>query len=422
MINENKITQLYERAKDSYAEIGVDTELALEKLERTPVSLHCWQADDVSGFEHPDASLSGVGIQVTGNYPGKARNIDEMRQDMEKVFSLIPGNHRLNLHASYGDFGGKFVERDAIDPAHFQSWVDWAKQMKIGLDFNSTCFSHPKADTGFTLSSMDDAIRKFWINHVKQCRMISNFIGEALRDACIHNIWIPDGSKDITVNRFQYRTVLQQSLDELLREKYPATNMIDSLESKLFGIGSESFVVGSHEFYLGYALKNHKMLCVDIGHFHPTESCADKVSALFQYFDQLLFHVTRGVRWDSDHIVILDDAVRLLMQEIVWADKLDNAKLALDFFDASVNRIGAYVIGTRATQKALLLALLDPIEKLRNYENNGQYFERLALLEEAKSMPFGAVWDYYCFKKGVPPGTEWIKQVERYENDVLSKR
>lgn len=422
MSEEKAVTDLYQSAKERYAQWGVDTEKALEGLKNTSISLHCWQADDVGGFETPDAELAGGGIQVTGNYPGKARNLVDMRQDLEKVYALIPGNHRLNLHASYGDFQGKFVDRDAVAPEHFESWVTWAKTNKIGIDFNSTCFSHPKSNAGYTLSSKDEDIRNFWITHAKQCRKISNYIGKELGSKCLHNIWLPDGAKDITVDRFRHRQLLKESLDEVLKEAYPKENMQDTLESKLFGIGSESFVVGSHEFYLGYAVANNQMMCIDIGHFHPTESCADKVSALFQFQDEILFHVTRGVRWDSDHIVILDDPVRALVQEIVWADKLDKVHLGLDFFDATLNRIGAYVIGTRALQKAILLALLDPVEKLRDYENKEHYFQRLALLEEAKAMPFGAVWDYYCMQNDVPLGSDWIADVEQYEKDVLSKR
>ncbi len=417
-----QIENRYQEAKERYAAWGVDTEWALQQLEKTPLSLHCWQADDVGGFEHPDAALEGGGIQITGQYPGKPKNIEQLRQDLARVFSLIPGRHRLNLHASYGDFGKKSKDRDEIETAHFQSWIDWAKELGIGLDFNSTFFSHPLAASGFTLSSPDETIRHFWIRHAKRCRSISNDIGKALATPCVHNLWIPDGAKDITVDRFRHRSLLKQSLDEIFAEHYPEAHMVDALESKLFGIGSESFVVGSHEFYLGYALQNNKMLCIDIGHFHPTESCADKVSALFQYFDRLLFHITRSIRWDSDHVVVLDDVVRALMQEIVWSGKLEHTRLALDFFDASINRIGAYVIGARATQKALLLALLDPIAKLREYEREGRYFERLALLEDAKSMPFGAVWDYFCLLHEVPPGVEWIDEVRKYEKQVLGKR
>lgn len=419
MIN---IEQLYQNAKDQYAEMGIDTDTAIDKLKKVPISLHCWQADDVGGFEHEGATLDGGGIQATGNYPGKPRNIAEMRMDLEKAYSLIPGNHRLNLHALYGDFKGKYPGRDKIDTHHFQSWVDWAKENNLGMDFNSTFFSDPKAADGFTLAHKDKAIREYWIAHGKQCRKISDFIGKQLGKRCVHNIWIPDGSKDITVNRFYHRALLKDSLDIILQDTYPEENMRDSMECKLFGIGSESYVVGSHEFYLGYAIQNAMMLCIDIGHFHPTESCADKVSAVFQFIDELLFHVTRGIRWDSDHVVILNDDVRELMQEIVWADKLHKVCIGLDFFDASINRVGAYVLGTRATQKAILLALLDPVKKLREYESKGQLFERLALLEEMKSKPFGAVWDYYCHTSNVPVGEGYIAEIQEYEKSVLSKR
>lgn len=418
----DQIESAYEAAKEQYARIGVNTDNALERLDKASISLHCWQADDVCGFEKERDTLEGGGIQATGNYPGKARNIDELRGDLEKVYSLIPGNHRLSLHAIYGDFKGNAVDRNEIETGHFQSWIDWVKEINVGIDFNSTLFSHPKADDGFTLSSKDKSIRGFWIEHVKRCREISAFIGKELKNRCLHNLWIPDGSKDITVDRYKHRALLKESLDEIFEKKYPPDQMRDSVESKLFGIGSEAYVVGSHEFYLGYAITNKIMLCIDIGHFHPTESCADKISAVLLYIDELLLHITRGIRWDSDHIVTLNDPVKELMQEIVWADKLENVYLGLDFFDASVNRVGAYVTGTRAVQKALLLALLDPIKKLREYEDNKQFFERLALLEETKSKPFGAVWDYYCLKKDVPVGELYIKDVQDYEKEVTSKR
>lgn len=419
---ENNILKSFQIAKEQYAEIGIDVEEALKRLDKTAISLHCWQADDVSGFEKEGASLEGGGIQATGNYPGKARTVDELRMDMEKVYSLIPGKHRLNLHALYGEFKSYPADRDKIEPKHFASWADWAKKIGIGIDFNSTFFSHPKANNGFTLASKDKAIRDFWIEHGKRCREISEYFGKTLNSRCVHNIWIPDGMKDITVDRFKYRELLVDSLDKILAKKYDTKLMRDSVECKLFGIGSESYVAGSHEFYLGYAIKNKTMLCIDIGHFHPTESCADKVSSIFQYVDELLFHVTRGVRWDSDHVVILNDEIRELMQEVVWADKLDKVCIGLDYFDASINRIGAYVVGTRAAQKAILLALLDPVKKLRGYEDKGQNFEKLALLEELKSMPFGAVWDYYCLQKNVPVGEKYISEIQKYEKEYTSKR
>ncbi len=422
MEKERRIETAYKIAREDYAELGVDCEQAMIRLDRTALSLHCWQADDVAGCERPGAVLSGGGIQATGNYPGRARNILEIRQDIEKAYSMIPGRHRLNLHAMYGDFGAGFVDRNEIKPEHFRSWIDWALEIKVGVDFNCTLFSHPKADSGYTLSSQDAGIREFWIEHVKRCREISSYIGKELGSACIHNIWIPDGSKDLTVNRYLHRARLKESLDTIFRVRHDPNSLKDAVESKLFGIGIESFTVGSHEFYLGYAIEKGLLLCLDIGHFHPTEQVADKVSAAFQFLDELLFHVTRPVRWDSDHIVILNDDVRALMQEIVWADKLDKVHIGLDFFDAGINRIGAYVIGARATQKALLMALLDPIERICEYEKNGRYFERLALMEEAKAKPFGAVWDYYCLKKNVPVAEGFIPEIEKYERDVLSKR
>jgi L-rhamnose isomerase len=415
------ISKSYDLAKDQYAGIGVDTEDVLRKLENVSVSLHCWQTDDVTGFENPDATLSG-GIQATGNYPGKARTIEEARADLEKVYSLLPGRHRLSLHAIYGDFRTGKADRDKIEPKHFETWVNWAKERGIGLDFNCTMFSHPNADSGFTLSHPDAAIRKFWIEHVQRCREISAYMGKELRTRCIHNIWIPDGSKDITVNRFKHRTFLKESLDEILKKSHDPHLMRDAVEAKLFGIGLEAYTVGSHEFYMAYAVDKKMMLCLDIGHFHPTEQVSDKVSAVFQFIDELLLHVTRPIRWDSDHVVTLNDEVRALFEEIVWAGKLDKVNTGLDFFDASINRIGAYVIGTRAAQKAILLALLSPLKKLSEYEDKRQNFERLALLEEAKSKPFGAVWDYFCMTHNVPVGEAYIAEIQKYEKDVLSKR
>jgi L-rhamnose isomerase len=422
MKREKRVQKAFEIAQEEYAEIGIDVAKVLEHLDKTAISLHCWQTDDVAGCEMPESTLSGGGIQATGNYPGKARNVSEIREDLEEVYSLIPGRHRLNLHAFYGDFGGKFVDRDKIRPEHFKSWVEWAKVMGIGMDFNCTMFSHPRAAGGFTLSSKDKGIRDFWIEHVKRCREIAAFMGKELGSTAIHNIWIPDGSKDLTVDRFAHRAYLRESLDKILKKRYEPGFMKDAVESKLFGIGMEAFTVGSHEFYMGYAVKNKLLLCLDIGHFHPTEQVSDKVSAVFQFIDELLFHVTRPIRWDSDHVVTLNDEVRALMQEIVWAEKLDRVHIGLDFFDASINRIGAYVIGTRAAQKALLLALLDPVQKMREYENAGKNFERLALMEEAKAKPFGAVWDYYCMTKDVPVGEVFVSDIQKYENRVLSKR
>jgi len=411
----------YEDAKERYAEFGVDTGAAIDALNGYPISLHCWQVDDVGGFERSNATLDGGGIQATGNYPGKARTVAEARQDLEKVLSLLPGSHRLNLHASYGEFE-TFVDRDAIGPEHFRGWIDWAREQRIGLDFNATCFSHPRAESGFTLSSKDASIREFWIEHVKRTREISEYMGRELGSACINNVWIPDGAKDITVDRQGYRAILADALDACFEQDFDSVNMKDSVESKLFGIGSESFVVGSHEFYLGYALSRGKMLCMDLGHYHPTESVADKISSTLQYMDELLLHVSRPVRWDSDHVVLLDDPVRDLAQEIVRCGDGKQIHIALDFFDASINRVGAYVTGTRATLQALLLALLEPRDLLLEAEESGNNFKRMALLETLKTMPFGAVWDHYCETMNVPPAGKWIEDVLDYEEQVTSKR
>jgi len=412
----------YMEARDRYAALGVSTDEALERLRRASLSLHCWQGDDVGGFEPCELGLEGSGIQVTGRYPGKARTLAELRQDLQQAFALIPGSHRLNLHAMYGDFGGSAVDRDRIDPRHFQGWRDWAAQEGLKLDFNATCFAHPLAESGFTLSHRDPSIREFWIEHVKRCRAISEYLGEAQSSACVHNLWIPDGAKDITIDRLLHRRLLKESLDRVYAVEYPDTRMKDALESKLFGIGSESFVVGSHEFYMGYTLTSGKMLCLDTGHFHPTESVADKISALLVFSDELLLHVSRGIRWDSDHVVILNDEIRDLMTELVRADALDRVHIALDFFDAGMNRIGAWVIGARAVLKALLLALLEPTIRLRQHEEEGDFFQRLALLEDTRSLPSGAVWDYHCLTREVLPDQEWIAEVLRYERDVLSQR
>ena len=416
------VEKTYELVKELYAIYGVDTDLVLKQLEKIPISLHCWQADDVGGFETPNAGLRGGGIAVTGNFLGKPHNIQELRQDLEKVLSLLPGNHKINLHASYGDFGGNLVDRNEILPEHFLSWIDWAKSQNIKIDFNATLFSHPKADKGFSLSSKDPEIRAFWIEHCKRCREISAFIGRELNSPCINNIWIPDGSKDIPIDRYGHRKLLEKSLDEIFAQKYEKRHLIDCVEGKLFGIGSEAFVVGSHEFYLGYAIKNEIALCVDMGHFHPTENVGEKVSAILPFLKELLIHVSRGIRWDSDHVVIINDELLSLTHEVVRANALDRVHFGLDFFDASINRIGAYVIGARATLKALLIALLESYDLLKEAEESGNYFKRLALLEEIKALPHGVVWDYYCSKKNVPIGQFWINEVLQYEKDVLYNR
>ena len=411
------IKKAYELAKERYAAIGVDTDKAIEQLEKQQISLHCWQTDDVIGFESK-GGLSG-GIQTTGNYPGRARNIDEVRKDLEFVKTLIAGNHRVNLHEIYGDFGGKFVDRDEVEPKYFESWMQWAKENNFKLDFNSTSFGHPKSGD-LSLANPDPAIRNFWIEHTKRCRKIADAMGKAQDDPCIMNIWVHDGSKDYTVNRKYYRELLMQSLDEILAEKLPG--MKSCVEAKLFGIGLESYTVGSMDFYEGYCASRKVIYTLDTGHYEPTENISDKVSALLLYVPELMLHVSRPVRWDSDHVTIMNDQTLDFFKELVRADGLNRAHVGLDYFDASINRIGAYVIGTRATQKCILSALLDPLAKLREYEANGQNFQRLALLEEAKTLPFGAVFDYFNWKNGVPVGEDFIPAIEKYEKDVTSKR
>ena len=416
------IEQSFALARERYAEHGADVDAALSTLATVSLSIHCWQGDDVGGFERPDASLSGGGIQVTGNYPGRARNVGELHMDLEKALSLLPGRHRVNLHAMYGEFGGKRVDRDQVEPAHYRGWVEWAKQKGLKLDFNPTLFSHPKAADGWTLSHPDEGVRAFWVEHVRRCRAIAAYLGRELGSPCIHNLWIPDGAKDLVADRWTPRRLLRQALDAIFVTAYPANEMRDSLESKLFGIGSEAFVVGSHEFYLGYALAKGKMICLDLGHFHPTESIADKVSAILQFSNELLLHLSRGLRWDSDHVVTLNDEVQAVMAEVVRGDALRRVHLALDYFDASMNRVGAWVIGGRATLKALLAALLEPREELRAAEAAGDNFARLALLEEMKTLPLGAIWDYHCHQSGVPAGSDWWSDIRAYETDVLSRR
>jgi L-rhamnose isomerase len=421
-MNEANIAQAFGFAKEAYAEHGIHVDAVLKRLETIPISLHCWQGDDVGGFETPGAELTGGGIQATGNYPGKARTIDELRSDMEKALSLIPGRHRVNLHACYLDNAGKFVERDAMEPGHFQSWIDWAKHNKLGLDFNPTYFSHAKAADGFTLSHADQSIREFWIEHGVRCRRIGAEMGRQLGTPTVTNFWIPDGYKDMPADRSGPRERLADSLDRIFHERISPEIHLDSVESKLFGIGAESYTVGSHEFYLGYAVSRQKLLCLDSGHFHPTEMISEKISSALMFCPRLLLHVSRPVRWDSDHVVILDDELQAIAKEVIRSGKTDRIHIGLDYFDASINRVAAWVIGTRNMLKALLMALLEPFDELKKLEQRGNYTQRLALLEEMKALPWAAVWDSYCMQKLVPAGMNWIGEVKQYEEAVLSKR
>lgn len=416
------IEKAYKLAKESYRRIGVDVERSQRVLKTIPISIQCWQGDDVTGFEaRKDASFGG-GIQATGNYPGRARNPAELRSDLERALALIPGAHRLNLHAIYAETGVRPVERDRLRPKHFEGWIRWARARGVGIDLNPTFFAHPMADTGFTLSSGDERIRRFWIRHAIACRRIAENIGRSLGSPCIMNIWIPDGFKDIPVDRLAPRQRLKDSLDRIFREPMDHRYIKESLESKLFGIGSESCVIGSHEFYLGYAVANRKMLCFDTGHFHPTETVSDKITSTIGFVDEILLHISRPVRWDSDHIVIFDDELRSLCQEIIRGVPLDRIHFGMDFFDASVNRVAAWVIGARNILKALLCALLEPREELMAIENKGDYTARLAILEELKTMPFGAVWDHYCLTHDVPVGIDWLDELKGYEKEVQRKR
>ncbi|MGQ9607214.1 MAG: L-rhamnose isomerase [Thermogutta sp.] len=417
----SEIEKAFEAATARYAELGVDVASALEKLASVPISMHCWQGDDVGGFES-DRGLSGGGIMATGSYPGKARNADELRQDADQAYRLIPGRHRFNLHAIYLESEGKRVERDAIAPDHFSRWMDWAAERGIGLDFNPTFFSHPLADDGFTLTHPDDGIRRFWIRHGIACRKIGEAFGRRLGSACVTNVWIPDGQKDLTADRRTPRLRLAEALDEIFHEPIDPTYLRDAVESKLFGIGSETYVPGSHEFYMGYAVTRKKLLTLDAGHFHPTESIADKLSAVLLYLDGVLLHVSRGIRWDSDHVVIFNDETRAVAEEIVRGDYLARVFIGLDFFDAGIHRVAAWTIGMRAMLKALLWALLEPFDRLRELETARDYTARLLLFETVKTLPFGAVWDYHCRRCDVPLDSEVIAEVRRYEEEVTSRR
>ena len=414
--------QAYALAREQFASQGVDTEQALAQLGRIAISLHCWQGDDVAGFENPGGALGG-GIAATGNYPGKARNAAELRADLDQAFRLIPGTHRLNLHAIYAETGGVAVERNALEPQHFAGWLDWAKAGGHGLDFNPTCFSHPLAAAGLTLASYDPAIRQFWIEHCIASRKIGAAFGQALGTPCITNIWIPDGFKDTPVDRATPRHLIKQSLDQIFAEPIDRQHNRDAVESKLFGLGVESYTVGSHEFYLGYALqRNDVLLCLDSGHFHPTETIADKLSAVLLYLEEVLLHVSRGVRWDSDHVVTLSDETQAIMREVVAGGYLGRVHIGLDFFDASINRVAAWTIGARNVLRAALIALLEPTVQLRRYEAEGNYTARLLLLEEAKGMPWGAVWAQFCSMHDVPVGSQFLQAIESYETSVLAQR
>ena len=410
----------HELACQRYADLGVDVDRALEALASIPISMHCWQGDDVGGFES-DAGLDG-GLAVTGDYPGRARNADELRGDLDQALSLIPGKHRVNLHAIYAETGGKTVDRTELQPEHFARWIDWAKSSQLGMDFNPTCFSHPKAADGLTLSHPDVGIREYWIQHAQACRRIGAAAGRELGSPCVTNLWIPDGMKDAPADRKGPRERLAESLNAVFAEPLDSAHNLDAVESKLFGIGSESYVVGSHEFYLGYAIRNGKLLCLDSGHFHPTESIADKISSVMMWLDRILLHVSRGVRWDSDHVVTLSDDVKAIAAELIRGNYLGQTHIGLDYFDASINRVAAWVIGMRAMQKGLLIALLEPTAELQRLEQAGDLTSRLALMEETKTLPAGAVWDQFCQASDVPAGGDWLAEVKTYETDVLSRR
>ena len=423
MPSKRNIRAAYRLARDAYAAVGVDTESAIRKALSVPISLHCWQADDVRGLERRSGAVDSGGIMATGAYPGRARNGDEMRSDLDLVLSLLPGRQRLNLHAFYAETDGKPVERDEIAPAHFARWLAWARARRIGLDFNPTYFAHPLAASGFTLSHADAAVRRFWIAHARASRRIAQHFAKALGKPSVINHWVPDGSKDSPADRWGPRRRLRESYDAIFRDRSVDPRLcIDAVEGKLFGLGSEDYVVGSQEFYTAYAQKRGLVPCLDLGHYHPTESVADKISALMQFHPRILLHTSRPVRWDSDHVVVLDDAVRSLFLEIARGDAWDRVFVALDFFDASINRIAAYVIGARATREAILLGLLDPSARLRAAEESGRGHERLALMEHAKALPWGAVWDELCERDGVPAGADWLREVARHEKTVLSKR
>ncbi len=409
-----------EHAREAYAAYGVDVDAAMAKAASIPISIQCWQGDDVRGFESPDGDLTG-GIQTTGNYPGRARTVDQLRKDFEFANRLIPGRKKLSLHAIYLDAGGKKVDRNEIEPEHYASWVQWAKEHHLGLDFNPTYFSHPLAN-GFTLSHDDPAIRRFWIEHGIRCRKISEYFGREMGMVSTNNFWIPDGFKDTPVNRARKRAQLAEAYDEIFSFKTDDRYNLDGVESKVFGIGLESCTIGSHEFYMGCAMKHDLLLTLDTGHFHPTEVVSDKLSAALQYLKGVMLHVSRPVRWDSDHVVVLDEEVKAIASEIIRGHFEDRVYIGLDFFDGSINRIACWAIGARNMEKALLWAALEPIEKLQRFEAEGDFTSRLAYLEEIKTLPFGLVWDAYCEKQNVPVGDSWIAMMKQYEKEVLLKR
>ncbi len=426
-MDETLIQKAYEIAEQKYAEYDVNVSEVLKKMNSLSLSVHCWQGDDVRGFEI-SGSEPGGGLAVTGNYPGRARNAGELQTDLKTALSFIPGRHRINLHAIYGDFSEFNKDRDSLTYSQYLNWVDWAKEQSLALDFNASCFGHVKSADGWTLSSLEEDKRLFWVEHVKRCREIGEYFGRTLGEPCVHNLWIPDGCKDSTMLRVKRREKLKQSLSEIYSVRHDRTCLMDSVESKLFGIGSEAFVTGSHEFYTQWVsdhnFKNtdNVMLCLDMGHFHPTESVADKVSSILMFHQRLLLHISRGLRWDSDHVAILDDGLKELMLEIVRADALERTYIALDYFDASINRVGAWVAGARSTLMAVLFALLEPRDKIREYELEGDDLSKLALMETCKAMPFSAIWDYWCAANNVPEGIYWLDNIRAYEKEVLSKR
>lgn len=421
MAESKRISQAFRLAEERYAAVGVNVRSAMQRARRIPISLHCWQGDDVGGFENHSTELGG-GLAVTGSYPGKARNADELRQDLDQAIALIPGKHRLNLHASYAETGGRRVERTDVEPRHFRGWIQWAQSRGLGLDFNPTYFSHPKAADGFTLAHRDAGIRRFWVEHGIACRRIGAAMGKALGKTCVTNFWIPDGFKDTPADRTAPRERLTESLDQIFQQKINPAHNLDAVECKLFGLGSESYVVGSHEYYLGYALTRQKLLCLDAGHFHPTETISDKISSVLQWMDAILLHVSRGIRWDSDHVVTLTDDLVAIAQEIIRGGYEKRVHVGLDFFDASINRVAAWVVGTRCMSKALLMACLEPSQRLCACERSGDYTSRLALLEEVKTLPFGAIWDQFCVEAEVPTGLSWLAVVKDYERRVLAGR